>query len=97
MYLKDRLFDIKKKDDKKYQYNYQKIKAIDTEEKDIINQFNETCTKCEKQFKKGREEKEILHSVNLDIKLPTMTFISCLKKNKNNDNNNDKIQKNCSK
>ena len=93
MYLKDRLFDIRKKDDKKYQNNYQKIKAIESEEKEIINQFNETCEKCEKQFKKVKADKEILNSVDMDIKLPTMTFISCFKKNKNSESNkNDKIQ-----
>ena len=90
MYLKDRLFDIRKKNNKKYQYNYRKLKEIESEEKEIINQFNETCERCEKHFKKIKEEKDILHSVNLDIKLPTMTFVSCLKKNKSN---NDKYQK----
>ena len=92
MYLKDRLFDIRKKDEKRYQNNYRKIIEIESEEKEIISQFNEACERCEQQFKKVKEEKEILNSVNLDIKLPPMTFVSCLKKNKI-DKNNDKFQK----
>jgi hypothetical protein len=90
IYLKDRLFDIRKKNNKKYQYNYRKLKEIESEEKEIINQFNETCQRCEKHFQKIKEEKNILQSANLNIKLPTMTFVSCLKKSKSN---KDKYQK----
>ena len=90
IYLRDKLFDIRKIDNKKYQNNYRKLKEIETEEKDIINQFNETCEKCTRQFKKVKQEKDILININLDIKLPTMDFISCLKKYKNN---NEKYKK----
>jgi len=85
MYLKNRFVDIRKKNEKKYQNNYRKLKEIESEEKDIIYQFNETCENYLKKFKKMKEEKELSHPANLDIKLPTMTFVSCLKKNKDKD------------
>lgn len=88
MYLKDRLFNIRKKINKTYQNNYKKLKEIENDEEEIINQFNETCTKCVKQFKKAKEDKILLHSANLKIKLPTMNFVSCLKKYKANNNKN---------
>ena len=90
MYLKDRLYDIRKKNSKKYQNNYRRLKEIELEEKDIVDRFNETCEKFIKQFKKVKEEKNILSFYNLDVKLPTMTFISCLKKDKNNKQKNPK-------
>ena len=93
MYLKNRFVDIRKKNEKKYQNNYRKLKEIESEEKDIIYQFNETCENYLKKFKKMKEEKELSHPANLDIKLPTMTFVSCLKKNKDK----DKYQKKKSK
>ncbi len=48
----------------------------------MINEFNSTCEKCLKTFKRIREQKEVVHSINLKIKLPLLNFISCLKKKK---------------
>ena len=86
IYLKDRLFNIRKKIEKKYQTNYKKIKEIETEEKDIIFRFNETCENFVKTFKREK----ISHSTNYNnnIKLPTLNFISCLQKNKNENEKN---------
>jgi hypothetical protein len=86
IYLKDRLFNIRKKIEKKYQTNYKKIKEIETEEKDIIFRFNETCENFVKTFKR----ENISHSTNYNnnIKLPTLNFISCLQKNKNENEKN---------
>ena len=70
------------------------MKEIENDEEEIINQFNETCTKCVKQFKKAKEDKILLHSANLKIKLPTMNFVSCLKKYKANYNNKNKTKTN---
>ena len=86
MYLRDRLFNIRKKNEKKYQTNYKRIKEIETEEKDIIYQFNETCENFVRTIKK---EKEYLGWANYNVKLPKMNFVSCLQKNKNE---NDKYQ-----
>ena len=86
MYLRDRLFNIRKKNEKKYQTNYKRIKEIETEEKDIIYQFNETCENFVRTIKK---EKEYLGGANYNVKLPKMNFVSCLQKNKNE---NDKYQ-----
>ena len=93
MYLKNRFVDIRKKNDRKYQNNYRKLKEIESEEKDIIYQFNETCENYLKKFKKMKKEKELSHPANLDIKLPTMTFVSCLKKNKDKDKYQNKRTK----
>ena len=86
MYLRDRLFNIRKKNEKKYQTNYKRLKEIETEEKDIIYQFNETCENFVRTIKK---EKEYLGGANYNVKLPKMNFVSCLQKNKNE---NDKYQ-----
>ena len=93
MYLRDRLFNIRKKNDKKYQTNYKKIKEIESEEKNIIYQFNETCENFVKIFKKEK----VSHSANYNniIKLPTLNFVSCLQKDKkeNDKNQNKKTKK----
>jgi len=81
-HLKDRLIDIRIKNNKKYQNNYKKIKEIENEEEEIINDFNSTCVKCLRTFRRVRAQKEILHSTNLKVKLPLLNFISCLKKKK---------------
>ena len=81
-HLKDRLIQIRLKNNKKYQNNYKRLKEIENEEEDVINEFNDTCEKCLKTFKRIREQKEIIHSTNLKIKLPLLNFISCLKKKK---------------
>ena len=79
-HLKNRLIEIRLKNNKKYQNNYKKIKEIENWEEDIINEFNDTCEKCLKTFKRVREQKEMVHSTNLRIKLPLLNFISCLEK-----------------
>ena len=81
-HLNDRLIDIRIKNNKKYQNNYKKIKEIENEEEEIINDFNSTCVKCLRTFRRVRAQKEILHSTNLKVKLPLLNFISCLKKKK---------------
>ena len=81
-HLKDRLMQIRIKNNKKYQNNYKRLKEIENEEEDVINEFNSTCEKCLKTFKRIREQKEVVHSINLKIKLPLLNFISCLKKKK---------------
>lgn len=81
-HLKDRLIDIRLKNSKKYQNNYKRIKEIEIMEEDIINDFNHICQKCLKTFRRVREQKEMVHSTNLKIKLPYLNFISCLKKKK---------------
>ena len=78
-HLKDRLIEIRLKNNKKYQNNYKRIKEIENLEEDIINEFNNTCSKCLKTFKRVREQKEMVHSTNLRVKLPLLNFISCLK------------------
>ena len=93
MYLKDRLFAIRKKNEKKYQNNYKKLKEIESEEKEILNQFNETCENFVKQMKKKKDEPNMFFLGNLNIKLPTLNFISCLKKNKTEYNNNQSRKK----
>ena len=81
-HLKDKLIDIRLKNNKKYQNNYKKIKEIENIEEDIINDFNSICEKCLETFRRVRAQKEIVHSNNLKIKLPLLNFISCLKKKK---------------
>ena len=81
-HLKDKLIEIRLKNSKKYPYNYKRIKEIEIEEEDVINDFNSICEKCLKTFQRAREQKEIVHSNNLKIKLPLLNFISCLKKKK---------------
>ena len=81
-HLKDRLIDIRLKNNKKYQNNYKKIRDIENIEQNLINNFNNICQKCLKTFKRVRAEKQILHSNNLKLKLPLLHFISCLKKKK---------------
>ena len=81
-HLRDRLIEIRLKNNKKYQNNYKRIKEIENLEEDIINKFNDNCEKCLKTFKRVRENKEMVHSTNLKIKLPLLNFISCLKKKK---------------
>ena len=80
--LKDRLIDIRKKNSKKYSNNYKKIKEIENEEEDIINDFNTICKNCVRTFQRARQQKDVIHSNNLKIKLPLLNFISCLKKKK---------------
>jgi hypothetical protein len=80
--LKKRLIDIRKKNSKKYQNNYKKIKEIENKEEEIINDFNKTCSKCLKILSKARAKKEIIHACNLKINLPLLHFISCLKNKK---------------
>ena len=82
VHLKERLINIRIKNNKKYQYNYKKIKEIEMEEEDIINDFNHTCKKFLQTLKSVRAKKEMVHSVNLKVKLPLLNFISCLKKKK---------------
>lgn len=77
--LKNKLFDIRHKSEKKYQYNYKKLKEIEEDEKEIINEFNNLCTNCLKTFEEIREEKLMLHFKKLTIKLPLLNFISCIK------------------
>jgi hypothetical protein len=81
-HLKDRFIDIRIKNNKKYQYNYKKIKEIENEEEEIINDFNSTCVNCLKTFKRVRAQREILHATNLRLKLPLLSFTSCLKRKK---------------
>lgn len=80
--LKKRLINIRITNNKKYQNNYRRLKEIENEEEEVINEFNQTCTKCLNNFQSIRENKEMLHSTNLTIKLPLLNFISCLKKKK---------------
>jgi hypothetical protein len=82
-HLKDRLIEIRMKNNKKYQYNLRNIKEIENKEEKIIQDFNKTCVKCLRTFRRVRAQKEVLHSTNLKIKLPLLNFISCLKKKKN--------------
>ena len=82
-HLKDRLIEIRLKNNKKYQYNLRNIKEIENKEEKIIEDFNKTCVKCLRTFRRVRAQKEVLHSTNLKIKLPLLNFISCLKKKKN--------------
>ena len=83
IFLKNKLFDIRLKDCKKYQNNYKKLKEIENQEEDIINDFNNTCKKCVKTFRQVRTNKEMVRSTNLKIKLPFINFISCLKRRRN--------------
>ena len=87
--LKDRLIDIRLKNNKKYQNNYKKIRDIENIEQNLINNFNNICQKCLKTFKRVRAEKQILHSNNLKLKLPLLSFISCLKKKKTHKKKNN--------
>jgi len=80
--LKKRLINIRITNNKKYQNNYRKLKEIENEEEEVINEFNQTCTRCLSNFQSIRENKEMIHSANLTIKLPLLNFISCLKKKK---------------
>ena len=80
--LKERLTDIRMINNIKYQNNYKKIKEIENKEEEIINEFNNTCGKCLSNFKRIRDNKEILFYTNLRIKLPFLNFVSCLKKQK---------------
>ncbi len=80
--LKKRLINIRITNNKKYQNNYRKLREIENEEEEVINEFNQTCTRCLSNFQSIRENKEIIHSANLTIKLPLLNFISCLKKKK---------------
>lgn len=91
MYLRDRLFNIRKKNDKKYQTNYKKIKEIESEEKDIIYQFNETCENFMKTFKKEKASNSA--NYNNILKLPTLNFVSCLQKEKKENDKNQNKQK----
>ena len=93
MYLRDKLFNIRKKNDKKYQTNYKKIKEIELEEKDIIYQFNETCENFMKTFNKDKVTN--FGSYNAILKLPTLNFVSCLQKDKKeiDKNQNKKTKK----
>ena len=81
-HLKDKFIDIRIKNNKKYQYNYRKIKEIENEEEEIINEFNNTCVNCLRTFKRVRAQKEMIHSTNLRLKLPLLSFTSCLKRKK---------------
>ena len=81
-HLKDKFIDIRLKNNIKYQNNYKKIKEIENIEEDIINDINKLCKKCLKTFQKVREQKDMVHYTNLKIKLPSLSFISCLKKKK---------------
>ena len=81
-HLKDKFIDIRLKNNIKYQNNYKKIKEIENIEEDIINDINKLCRKCLRTFQKVREQKEMVHYTNLKIKLPSLNFISCLKKKK---------------
>ena len=80
--LKNRLIKIRITNNKKYQNNYRRLREIENEEEEVINEFNQTCTKCLNNFQTIRENKEMIHSANLTIKLPLLNFISCLKKKK---------------
>ena len=80
--LKKRLIKIRITNNKKYQNNYRRLREIENEEEEVINEFNQTCTKCLNNFQTIRENKEMIHSANLTIKLPLLNFISCLKKKK---------------
>ena len=80
--LKKRLINIRITNNKKYQNNYRKLREIENEEEEVINEFNQTCTRCLSNFQSIRENKEMIHSANLTIKLPLLNFISCLKKKK---------------
>ena len=80
--LKKRLINIRITNNKKYQNNYRRLREIENEEEEVINEFNQTCTRCLSNFQSIRENKEMIHSANLTIKLPLLNFISCLKKKK---------------
>ena len=75
-HLKDKLIEIRLKNSKKYPYNYKRIKEIEIEEEDVINDFNSICEKCLKTFQRAREQKEIVHSNNLKIKSGILSLSS---------------------
>ena len=78
MSLKDKLFAIRNKSEKKYQNNYKRIKEIEEEEEDIINEINDLYEKVTKTFDKIRQERQMVRYTNLRIKLPFLNFVSCI-------------------
>ncbi len=78
MSLKDKLFSIRNKSEKKYQNNYKRIKEIEEEEEDVINEINDLYEKVTKTFDKIRQEKQMVRYTNLRIKLPFINFVSCI-------------------
>lgn len=91
MNLKTKLFAIRNKSEKKYQNNYKRIKEIEEEEEDVINEINDLYEKCTRTFDKIRQEKQMVRYTNLRIKLPFLNFVSCIhRKDKDKDKEKEK-------
>ena len=95
--LKNKLYAIRNKSEKKYQNNYKRIKEIEEEEEDVINEINDLYEKCTKTFDKIRQEKQMVRYTNLRIKLPFLNFVSCIHKKKDKDKEKEREKEKKSK
>lgn len=80
--LKDKLCNIRNKSEQINLSIAKNIKEIEVEEEDIINDINNLYKQCLKTFSFIRENKEMIHSSQMKIKLPLLNFKSCFKTNK---------------
>ena len=80
--MKDKLCNIRNKSEQINLSIAKNIKEIEVEEEDIINDINNLYKQCLKTFSFIRENKEMIHSSQMKIKLPLLNFKSCFKTNK---------------